>query len=56
VKENIVEALAIHLCEKNGVDSIEDFITWKSQILKRHAQMVLGQENDEAEAVDTMLG
>jgi hypothetical protein len=59
IKENIVEALASHLCDVNGVNTREDFITWKSLILKRHAQMKLGQlpEGEPApDEVDPMLG
>jgi hypothetical protein len=57
VKDNIVEACAKYLCEKENVDSIEDFIAHKSMILKRHAQIKLKlQDVEDLDPVDAIFG
>ncbi len=57
VKENIVEACAKFICERENVDSIEDFIAHKAMILKRHAQVKSKLEGSEDhDPVDTIFG
>jgi hypothetical protein len=57
VKDNMVEACAKYLCEKENVDSIEDFIAHKSMILKRHAQIKLKLEDvEDLDPVDAIFG
>jgi len=57
VKENIVEACAKFLCEKENVDSVEDFIAHKSMILKRHTINKLRLENvEDLDPMDAIFG